>query len=75
MVAVPAVTPVTTPVDGSTVATPGALLLHEPLAVTHARVVLDPWHTALAPVIAAGVVLVIVTVVVLEQLPVVPVTV
>jgi hypothetical protein len=53
MVGLPALTPVTTPVD-ETVASPILLLLHVPPVVVLARVVVEPTHTFTVPVIAAG---------------------
>jgi hypothetical protein len=51
MVAVPAATPVTTPVL-PTAATPAALLLHTPPAVAFDKAVLLPAHTLAVPVMA-----------------------
>ena len=53
MVAVPAATPVTIP-DVPIVATPVLLLAHVPPLVVEDRVVVDPAHTEVVPVIAAG---------------------
>lgn len=53
MVAVPAETPVTTPVD-PTEAVPVALLLHVPPGVPSVKEMELPTHTALPPPIAAG---------------------
>ena len=53
MVAVPAATPVTMP-DVPIVATPVLLLAHVPPLVVEDRVVVDPAHTEVVPVIAAG---------------------
>jgi hypothetical protein len=50
MEVVPALTPVTTPVDEPTVATPVALLLHVPPDVAFARVVVVPVHMLVFPV-------------------------
>jgi len=52
MVEVPADTPDTTPVEEFTVATPVALLLHVPPVVVELKVVVDPAHTAVVPVMA-----------------------
>jgi hypothetical protein len=46
MVVVPAVTPVTTPVEELIVATAGLLDVQTPLAVVLDNVVVDPVHTA-----------------------------
>ena len=54
MVAVPALTPVTTPVPAPTVATAVLLLLHEPPPVVLDKIVVAPTHTVSAPVIGAG---------------------
>ena len=54
MVAVPAATPVTTPVE-DTVATAGLDDVHAPPAVAEANCVVEPAHTVVAPVIAATV--------------------
>jgi hypothetical protein len=54
MTDVPAETPVTTPVAGSTVATPGVALLHVPSSVASLSVIVEPSHTLERPVIAAG---------------------
>jgi hypothetical protein len=54
MFAVPAVTPVTTPFAEPTVAIAMSLLLHVPDAVASVNVMVEPWHTVVAPVIAAG---------------------
>jgi len=51
MLAVPADTPVTIPVE-PTVALPGLLLLHAPPAVASVRLTVEPTHTGAAPVIA-----------------------
>ena len=53
MVAVPAETPLTTPVEEPTVATPVALLLQVPPEVELANVVVDPTQVEVVPVIAA----------------------
>ena len=53
MVAVPAATPVTTPVPVTTVAVPGALLLHVPPAVLLDMVIEWPVQTDNGPVIEA----------------------
>ena len=53
MVTVPAATPVTMP-DVPIVATPVLLLAHVPPLVIEDRVVVDPAHTVVVPVIAAG---------------------
>ena len=77
IVAEPALTPVTTPVDGLTVATPVALLLQVPPLVVLANVVVAAVQTVVVPVIDAGVAGVVftVTLVVTNALPQVPVTV
>ena len=49
MVAVPAATPVTTPVLGFTVAMAGVLLLQVPPAAVDVNVVLDPTQIACVP--------------------------
>jgi hypothetical protein len=66
MVAVPATTPVTTPVP-PTEATPVALLLHVPPAVAFDNAVVLPAHTVAVPVIvpALGSALTVTTLVVL----------
>ena len=51
MVAVPEVTPVTTPVEEPIVATPGALLDHEPPPVLLVSVMVEPGHTVVGPTI------------------------
>jgi hypothetical protein len=53
MVAVPAATPVTIPVE-PTVAIVVLLLLHVPALVASAKPVVNPVHTTFVPVIAAG---------------------
>ncbi len=53
MVAVPAETPLTTPVEAPTVATPVALLLQVPPEVELANVVVDPTQMEVVPVMAA----------------------
>ena len=53
IVAVPFVTPVTTPVT-DTEPVPGLTLLHTPLPVASLRLVVRPWHTDKLPDIAAG---------------------
>ena len=60
MVATPADTPVTTP-ELFTVAFDGLLLLHAPPPVLHANASVLPVHTALPPVIAAGIVFTVAT--------------
>ena len=55
MVGTPADTPVTTPVDGPTVASEVLLLLQVPPDVASVRVIVEPGHTAATPPIAAGV--------------------
>ena len=54
MLAVPALTPVTAPVDEFTVATPVLVLLQVPPLVVLASVVPEPTQTPNVPVIAAG---------------------
>jgi len=53
MVVVPAVTPVTTPVEALMVANAVLLDVQTPLAVVLDNVVVDPVHTAVVPVIDA----------------------
>ena len=53
MVAVPPDTPLTTPVNAPTVATEVLLLLHAPQPVASLRVIVEPVHTTVGPVIAA----------------------
>ena len=53
MIAVPADTPVTTPVPGTTVTTVVVLLLHVPPPAS-LNVVVDPTHTDAVPEIAEG---------------------
>jgi len=60
--AVPAVTPVTMPVDASTVAMAGAVLVHVPPVVVHVHVWDDPIHTGVVPVIVCGIGAVMVTI-------------
>jgi hypothetical protein len=55
MLTVPALTPVTTPVDAFTVAVAVFEEDHVPPVVTLAKVVLEPTHTEVVPVIAATV--------------------
>ena len=54
MAAVPAATPVTTPVDELTVATAVLLLLHVPPVVASVNVAVFPTHALMVPPIAAG---------------------
>jgi hypothetical protein len=54
MVEVPPDTPVTTPVDETTVATEVVLLPHVPPAGELARVVVEPTQTTAVPVTVAG---------------------
>ena len=54
MVTVPALTPVTMPVEAPTVAVPVAVLLHVPPPVASVSVILDPAHTLVGPEIATG---------------------
>jgi hypothetical protein len=54
MIAVPAVTPVTTPVNEPTVATAVLLLLQLPPGEDEVRVVVSPTHTLAAPLIVPG---------------------
>ena len=72
MVAVPAVMPVTSPVDDPTVATEVLLLLHTPPLVASLSAVVNPTQTAAVPVIGTGVGLTV-TVVPTAQLTPVPV--
>lgn len=55
IVVVPAVTPVTTPVEELIVATAVLLDVHTPPVVVLDNVVVDPAHTAVVPVIDATV--------------------
>jgi hypothetical protein len=55
MVVLPAATPVTTPVDASTVAVAVLDDVQTPPAVTSDKVVVAPSHTEVVPVIAATV--------------------
>ena len=57
IVAVPANTPVTTPVVAPTVAVAVEVLLHVIPVVTSPRVIVEPSHTDVGPVMAAGVAL------------------
>ena len=54
IVAVPAVTPVTTPVDALIAAIVPLLLLHTPDGVASLSAVVRPAHTLVTPVIASG---------------------
>jgi hypothetical protein len=54
MVAVPADTPVTIPVDEPTVATRSLLLIHVPPDIALLKVVVNPVQTPLVPVMAGG---------------------
>jgi hypothetical protein len=54
MVAVPALTPLTTPVPAPTVAIDALLLVHVPPVAVLVNVVVAPAHTLLPPLIAAG---------------------
>jgi hypothetical protein len=72
MVAVPAATPLTTPVAGSTVAMPVLLLDHTPPVVALASVIVEFVQTDPAPVISAttgSAFMVTVVVVVFVQVP------
>lgn len=55
MVAIPAVTPLTIPVDEPTVAMPVAVLVHIPPEVVLLNVAVEPMQINAVPVIAAGV--------------------
>ena len=55
MFAVPALTPVTSPVEELTIAVAVFELDHEPPVVTFSNVTVDPSHTEVVPVIAATV--------------------
>lgn len=68
MVATPADTPVTIPVDAETDATDALLLDHTPPAVASVSNVDEPAHTVLLPDIGAGAVITVTTFVT-EQLP------
>ena len=50
----PVFTPVTTPVDPTTVATEITELLHVPPGIASDKVMVLPWQTAVAPVINAN---------------------
>src|SRR5437763_776971 len=54
MTAVPASTPVTTPLDDPIVATAVVLLIHVPPAIASVKLVVDPVQTSSEPAIAAG---------------------
>ena len=54
MVVVPDATPVTVPLDEPMVALAGVLLAHVPPVVASVRVVDEPTHTDVAPLIEAG---------------------
>src|SRR5437868_989584 len=54
MVALPAATPVITPVNMSMPAIAGAELLHVPSGVILLRLVVRPSHTSIAPTIGSG---------------------
>ena len=61
IVVVPAVTPLTTPVEALIVATAVLLDVQTPLAVVLDNVVVDPVHTAVVPVIdTEGIVLIVI---------------
>jgi len=55
IVALPPLTPLTTPDDGSTVATDVLELLHVPLADASLSEVVLPWHTVVVPFILVGI--------------------
>ncbi len=61
IVAEPAATPVTTPVEPSMVAVDVLLLLHVPPDTGWPNVAVVPTHTPVGPVIAAGVALIVIT--------------
>ncbi len=65
MVAAPVAIPVAIP-DVPIVATPVLLLAHVPPPVVEDRLVVDPAHKAVVPVIAAGIALTVTDVVVLH---------
>jgi hypothetical protein len=70
IVTVPAATPVTTPEDEPTVATLGLLVLHMPDAPEESvRVIVEPAHTVVGPVILEAVVAITVTVLCIVQPP------
>jgi hypothetical protein len=69
IVVVPAVTPVTTPVEALIVATAVLLDVQTPLAVVLDNVVVDPVHTAVVPVIDTEGMLLIVIVALSEFVP------
>ena len=54
MVAVPADTPVTTPVVMPTVAVERELLVHVPPAIISVSVIVEPTQTSLLPIMAGG---------------------
>jgi hypothetical protein len=54
IIAVPALTPVTTPVPEAAVAIPEALLLHVPLGVVFESVVVPDAHSVKVPVLVGG---------------------
>jgi hypothetical protein len=54
MFGLPALTPVTTPLDEPTVASAGLLVLHVPPALASESVVVEPAQTVVTPVIEAG---------------------
>ena len=66
IVAVPASTPVTTPLPDPTVATATLLLLHVPPGTASAKLDVKPWQTLIVPVIAEGSGLTITTAVVVH---------
>jgi hypothetical protein len=71
---VPVDKPATTPVPTTTSATPGKALDHVPPAVVEIKGVVAPTHTALLPVIAAGVAFIVTTTFVLHAPAVIYVT-
>ena len=68
MAAVPAVIPVTTPVD-EMVAADRLPLIHVTPGVASVSVIIDPAHTLPAPVIAAGVAFTVTVAVTVQPLP------
>jgi len=66
----PPLTPLTSPDDGSTVATPVLPLLQVPPAAPSVSCVVDDWHTVVTPFILPGIgVTVTFTVIVVVALP------
>ena len=72
IVAVPGVTPLTTPLVEPTVATAVLLLLHVPPLTASANVVFAPTHADTVPVMLAGATFTVIVAVVLDKHPVTP---